>query len=186
VCSDRVIDTVIESSSKAREGESRPVEPRRFTFESDHLPVGISRLHLKTLDALDDALELMYFGLKGMTRDADDYLGGLGLSRVHHRILFVIARRDGVTVGELLTSLGVSKQATHRPMRQLLDRGYVAVSRDPARHRYKSLHLTQAGRQVEQEASDRERAVMRAAFAQAGPAGREAWSAVMQIAARHA
>jgi len=44
VCSDRVIDTVIESSSKAREGESRPVEPRRFTFESDHLPVGISLL----------------------------------------------------------------------------------------------------------------------------------------------
>jgi hypothetical protein len=41
VCSDRVIDTVIAPLLYVEEGEARPVEPRRFTFESDHVPVGI-------------------------------------------------------------------------------------------------------------------------------------------------
>ncbi|WP_334485937.1 hypothetical protein [Bradyrhizobium algeriense] len=34
---------------------------------------------------MDDALELMYFGWRGMTLAADEYLGTLGLSRAHHR-----------------------------------------------------------------------------------------------------
>ena len=155
-----------------------------MTVAPDNLRV--NRLDLKQLEPLDDALELMFFGLKGMTREADAFLASHGLSRVHHRILFVIARRDGVTVGELLANLGVSKQAMHRPMKQLLDGGYVAVSRDPTRHRFKALHLTELGRTTEHEASARERAVMAAAFAEAGDGARPAWSAVMAAVSRHA
>ncbi len=148
--------------------------------------IRVNKLDLKSLDALDSSLELMYFGWKGMTREADEFLATYGLSRAHHRILFTIARRDGVTVGELQANLGISKQAMHRPLKQLLDIGAVVVSRNPSRHRFKLLHLTELGRQIEKGASDRERSVMRAAFAQVGDGAQEAWLAVMAVAAENA
>ena len=146
----------------------------------------VNRLELKRLDDVDDALELMYFGLRGMTREADDLLAVHGLSRSHHRILFVIARRDGLSVGELQAALGVSAQAMHGPMKHLKDKAYVAVSRDPARHRAKFLHLTEQGRRMEAEASEAERKVMRDAFARASDAAAEKWSEVMAIVAQNA
>ena len=146
----------------------------------------VHRLELKRLDEIDDALELMYFGLRGMTREADDLLAVHGLSRSHHRILFVIARRDGLSVGDLQSALGVSAQAMHGPMKLLRDKAYVAVSRDPSRHRIKSLHLTEQGRRMEAEASEAERKVMRDAFARTGDAAADSWSAVMGIVAQNA
>lgn len=147
---------------------------------------GFRKIELAPLEPLDGALELMFYGWRGMTRDADDYLAGLGLSRVHHRILFVVARRDGLTVGELLGALGLTKQAVHRPMRQLLDGDYVRSEREAGRRRFKILTLTDRGAEVEREASNRERRVMAAAFEEAGPAAREAWLAVMAAVSRRA
>ncbi len=146
----------------------------------------VNRLYLKKLEDLDDALELMYFGLKGMTREADDLLATYGLSRAHHRIMFVIARHEGVDVGTLIAALGVTKQAANRPMRRLFEGRFVAATREPGRHRNKTLHLTELGYDVERKASDCERAVMRAAFERAGRGGRKAWSTVMSAVAEHA
>src|SRR6266700_7262833 len=100
-------------------------------------PVQIGKLHPE-----DDALELMYFGSRGMTRRADRYLATLGLSRVHHRILYTVARGGGMSVTDLLIVLSLSKQALHRPMKQLVEKNYVEITRDPTRHRYKVLNLT--------------------------------------------
>ncbi len=144
----------------------------------------IQDIALKKLDPLDDALALMYFGWRGMTRAADDYLATVGLSRVHHRILYTVLRSDDITMSDLLAILQISKQALHRPMKQLLDEGYVAVKRDPARHRFKLLELTPAGRAIERIASGHERKVMARAFRKAGAGSQAAWSAVMAEAAR--
>ena len=146
----------------------------------------VSRLNLSSFDELDGALELMYFGLKGLTRQADEVLAKHGLSRAHHRIIFVIARRDGVTVGDLQANLGISAQALHRPLKQLLDGGHVVTTRDPTRHRYKALHLTKRGTRIEQEASECERKVIREAFGRAGTGGRKQWQLIMSIVAENA
>jgi DNA-binding MarR family transcriptional regulator len=146
----------------------------------------VNRIDMMRLDDADGALELMFFAHRGMTREADDILEEVGLGRAHHRILFVIARRDGVTVGELRGNLGVSAQAMHRPLKQLQEAGLVAVTRDPTRHRFKALHLTKKGRELEHAASEAERRVMRAAFDAAGPAARRGWTKVMAIIAENA
>ncbi len=52
---------------------------------------GLHRASLNKLHDLDAALELMYYGWRGMTLSADQYLATLGLSRPHHRILYVVA-----------------------------------------------------------------------------------------------
>lgn len=153
---------------------------------ADRPPLDVDLDDLKALHPLDDALALMYYGWRGMTRDADAFLATLGLSRVHHRILYTIARRDGLTVGDLLGVLRITKQALHRPMKHLQDGGLVSTSRDPAHHRYKRLHLTALGRSVEDQASGHERRMMAEAFANAGPAARDAWAAVMASLGRYA
>jgi DNA-binding MarR family transcriptional regulator len=146
----------------------------------------VNRVDLKAIDSADSSLELMYFGLKGMTREADELLAAHGFGRAHHRILFVIARFDGVSVGVLRDNLGISSQALHRPLKQLQEGGYVAVTRNPTEHRTKGLHLTESGRAIEHAASEAERRVMRGAFDAAGDAAAKAWTEVMKAIAANA
>jgi DNA-binding MarR family transcriptional regulator len=140
---------------------------------------GLHRASLKKLDDLDAALELMYYGWRGMTLTADEYLATLGLSRPHHRILYVVARQPDISVGGLIDVLGISKQAVNRPLSLLLERKLLTSKRSPEQHRSKLLRLTAEGKRVEQRASGYERKVLRAAFDRVGPSGAAAWMAVM-------
>lgn len=88
--------------------------------------------------------------------------------RAHHRILFVIARHSGITVGDLGIRLAISKQSMHRTLKQLLDDGYATFQRDPSQHRFKALHLTKAGTELEKTAIELEPEIMKEAFTKAG------------------
>jgi len=66
------------------------------------------------------AIALMHFGFRKMIEEPDRLLARRGFGRVHHRVLFFVARRPGLSVGELLAILDVSKQSLHRPMQDLL------------------------------------------------------------------
>ncbi|MBB4428441.1 DNA-binding MarR family transcriptional regulator [Bradyrhizobium sp. CIR48] len=140
---------------------------------------GLHRASLDKLHDLDAALELMYYGWRGMTLEADEYLAKQGLSRPHHRILYVVARRPDIAIGSLLEVLGISKQALSRPLSLLLERKLVTSRRSPEQHRSKLLRLTAAGQRIEQRASDHERKVLREAFDRVGASGAAAWMAVM-------
>lgn len=135
---------------------------------------------MSPLHELDKALELLHFGFRGLTVEADRYLAQLGLSRVHHRVLYVIARAENITVGALPDTLGISKQALHRPLTQLQNDGLVLHARDPQRHRFKLLTLTDKGAEVEQQASDRERKAIGEALNRVSAEGQHGWYAVMQ------
>ena len=144
---------------------------------------GLHRASLTKLHDLDAALELMYYGWRGMTLMADQYLATLGLSRPHHRILYVVARQPDISIGALTEVLGISKQALNRPLSLLLQRDLLTSRRSVEQHRSKLLRLTDAGKRIEQRASDHERKVLRAAFDRVGPSGAAAWTAVMGVIA---
>ncbi|MGY8709791.1 helix-turn-helix domain-containing protein [Bradyrhizobium sp. 18BD] len=144
---------------------------------------GLHRASLDKLHDLDAALELMYYGWRGMTLEADEYLAQQGLSRPHHRILYVVARRPDIAIGALIETLGISKQALNRPLNLLTERKLVSSKRSPEQHRSKLLRLTAAGQRIEQKASDHERKVMREAFSRVGTSGAAAWMAVMEAIA---
>jgi DNA-binding MarR family transcriptional regulator len=144
---------------------------------------GLHRASLTKLHDLDAALELMYYGWRGMTLMADQYLATIGLSRPHHRILYVVARQPDISIGELIEVLGISKQALNRPLSLLLQRDLLTSRRSAEQHRSKLLRLTDAGKRIEQRASDHERKVLRAAFDRVGPSGAAAWTAVMGVIA---
>jgi len=125
------------------------------------------------------AIALMHFGFRKMIEEPDRLLARRGFGRVHHRVLFFVARRPGLSVGELLAILDVSKQSLHRPMQDLLRARLIDAAVDPANRRVKRLSLTKRGRAFESELSGIQRRLFARAFERFGPGAERAWRNVM-------
>src|SRR5512134_478976 len=97
----------------------------------------------------DDPAALLFFGFRALTAEPDRVLSERGLSRVHHRILYFVGHAPGLRVGELLATLGVTKQALHRPLRELVRQGLVAAAAPAHNRRARELRLTAAGERLE-------------------------------------
>jgi len=137
----------------------------------------------KKVDDLNQALEAIHFGFRALTAHPDERLAQMGYSRVHHRVLYFIARNSACSVNELLTVMGVSKQYLHRPLRQLAQAGYVAFKTDCTDRRVKRLSLTPRGEVLEFELSDDQRTRFECVFQQAGPRAEAGWRKVMRLLA---
>lgn len=123
-----------------------------------------------TDEQLRRAIEAMFFAYRGFTADPDRILSDMDYGRAHHRALHFIHRTPGTTVNNLLAILGVTKQSLNRVLRTLVEDGLVDSRVGLRDRRERHLHLTEAGETLERELSDAQRARMRAAFREAGPA----------------
>jgi DNA-binding MarR family transcriptional regulator len=130
---------------------------------------------------LDQALDAMHFGFRAMTFKPDRRLADLGLSRVHHRLLYFVGRHPDCSVGELLQVMRVSKQYLHQPLRKLIGLGYVAQQADTADRRIRRLRLTPRGEKLEFELSEAQRERFAEIFATAGPTAEKHWRRVMAL-----
>ncbi|SDY29719.1 transcriptional regulator, MarR family [Jannaschia faecimaris] len=123
-----------------------------------------------TDEQLRRAIEAMFFAYRGFTADPDRILADLNYGRAHHRAIHFIHRTPGTTVNNLLAILGVTKQSLNRVLRTLVEDGLVDSRIGVRDRRERHLHLTEAGEALERSLSDAQRARMRAAFREAGPA----------------
>jgi len=128
----------------------------------------------------DDAPALLFFAFHALTADPDRILSERGLSRVHHRILYFVARAPGLRVGELVATLSVSKQALNRPLRELVQREFVALSTPAHNRRARELRLTPAGAQLERRLTGVQRQRFERAFSAAGVEAEQGWREVMR------
>ncbi len=128
-------------------------------------------------------METFFFSYQAFTAKADDMLARRGLSRVHQRILFFIAREPGLSNKALLEVLGVSKQALNIPLRQLLEMQLVAMETDATDKRKRRLSLTRGGAALEQTLRREQMRLVQAALATAGPTAAEGWLAFNQALA---
>lgn len=131
------------------------------------------------LARVDAALVLLHFGYRRIVDEPDRILGQRGLGRVHHRLLFFLARNPDVSVGELCALLDVTKQALHRPLQQLVASELV-TSHDGADRRVKQLRLTRKGIALEARLTGVQQKLLARAFAAAGPGGETGWRDVMK------
>lgn len=129
---------------------------------------------------LNEVLMLFYFAYRTFTEKPDQMIEKYGIQRVHHRILFFIARIPGITVNELFTVLEVSKQALNVPLRQLHEKGFITAEHAEFDKRYKQLFLTEKGKQLEQDLSKVQKGQMKEIFSSLGGNHQEAWMNVME------
>jgi len=130
---------------------------------------------------LNAALEAIHFGFRALIARPDARLAEISYSRVHHRILYFIARYPGCSVNELLEVMGVSKQYLNRPLRQLTEAGYVDVKADISDKRVKRINLSNKGEKLEFELSDDQRKRFDNVFREAGPVAEAGWRQVMSL-----
>ena len=147
----------------------------------------VNMLDLKKPSSQQAAMEAFFFGYQAFTAKPDEMLARRGLSRVHHRILFFIARYPGLSVKELLGYLGVSKQALNTPLRQLQEMSMVESVAASDDKRKRQLGLTAEGTRLEQALRREQVRLLERVFNEAGEPAVQAWLAVNQALskARH-
>lgn len=135
-------------------------------------------IDLKSVTTQQAAMEAFFFGYQAFTAKADEMLARRGLSRVHHRILFFIAKYPGLSIKQLLGYLGVSKQALSTPLRQLLEMHLVQSLTAEDDKRKRLLGLTAEGAKLELALRREQAKLLRRAFNEAGEAAVDGWLAV--------
>jgi len=146
----------------------------------DSLSGYVNMLDLKNQSSQQQAMEAFFFGYQAFTAKADEMLERRGLSRVHQRIVFFIARYPGLSVKELLELLGVSKQALNMPLRQLQEMHLVDSVASEADKRKRLLQLTEEGLRFEQSLRREQVKLLQRAFSEAGEEAVMGWLAVNQ------
>ncbi|HEX5678629.1 MAG TPA: helix-turn-helix domain-containing protein [Alcanivorax sp.] len=137
-----------------------------------------------SLDRLNKCLETLHFAFRGLVAEPDSILKSQGLSRIHHRLLFFIGRSPGLSVNELVESMRLTKQAIHKPLKSLVEKDMVKVTRDASDKRVKRLALTQQGVALESRLTGIQRELLTHAFDEVGEEGADAWFRVMETMAR--
>ena len=146
---------------------------------ADNTSGGESLLFL-TDENLRKGIEAMFFAYRGFTSDPDRILDGMDYGRAHHRAVHFINRSPGLSVGNLLDILGVTKQSLNRVLRSLFDDGLVEARVGKTDRRERRLFLTEKGAALERNLSDAQRARMRAAYRAAGPAAVAGFRTVLE------
>lgn len=128
-------------------------------------------------------IALFFMAWRGFAAEADAILAREGLGRVHHRVLYAVVRLPGISVGDLAATLGVTRQALHRPLADLTKRHLVAVRVSERSGRERAVHASARGERLEDQASAAQRAQLARIFTQVGPDAAAAWQEVMSALA---
>ena len=120
-------------------------------------------------EELRQGIELLFFAYRDFTSDPDAILARDGLGRAHHRAIYFIGRKPGITIAELLTTLRITKQSLGRVLKQLLALGYVEQKAGTRDRRQRHLTLTRRGIELEQQLTQTQRERVARAFREAGP-----------------
>ena len=128
-------------------------------------------------------MEAFFFGYQAFTAKADEMLARRGLSRVHHRILFFIAKYPGLSMKQLLGYLGESKQALNTPLRQLLEMDLVQSLAATDDKRKRLLGFTKEGAKLELGLRREQARLLQRVFDEVGEEAVQGWLKVNQALA---
>ncbi len=129
--------------------------------------------------SLRQAIEDLYFGYREFTALPDEILAVRGLGRTHHRILYFVCRDPGISIGELLSVLRITKQAAHRPVKDLEAQGLIASTTDARDRRVRRLSPTREGVELEAQLTAAQMQLLDAAFRDSGELAELHWRQVM-------
>jgi DNA-binding MarR family transcriptional regulator len=90
-------------------------------------------------------IELLFFAYRDFTSDPDAILAEWGFGRAHHRVVHFVGRNPGMTVAQLLSILGITKQSLGRVLRDLVERDLVYQRAGDLDRRQRLLFLTKEG-----------------------------------------
>jgi DNA-binding MarR family transcriptional regulator len=128
---------------------------------------GVNPLFLRE-EELRQGMELLFFAYRDFTAEPDKILARYNFGRAHHRVIYFVGRHPSITVSELLSILGITKQSLSRVLGQLVREGFVVQRPGQRDRRQRLLELTDKGRELERLLSENQRRRMARAYRAAG------------------
>lgn len=107
----------------------------------------VSRVHRDDAP-MYELIELFFFAYRDFVGDADRLLEAYGFGRAHHRILYFVSRRPGLTIAELLEILRITKQSLNRVLRELVDKNFIEARAGALDRRRRQLYATPEGERL--------------------------------------
>ena len=95
-----------------------------------------------------DLMGLFFFAYRDFVSDADALLATKDLGRAHHRVLYFVNIRPGMSVATLLSILKITKQSLARVLRQLIDNEYIEQQTGETDRRQRLLFATAKGQEL--------------------------------------
>ena len=130
-------------------------------------------------EKLRQGIELLFYGYRDFTGEADQELSALGLGRAHHRAIYFIGRNPGLTVSQLLAILKITKQSLSRVLQELMAKGYVHQQPGQTDRRQRRLTLSETGQALERKLTEAQRQRIARAYRMAGPDAVEGFRRVL-------
>lgn len=125
-------------------------------------------------------MELMYFAQSTLGRAIEAKLATIGLGRAHNRAMYFISRNPDLTVSDLLTLLGITKQSLGRVLAELIERNLVEMRIGERDRRQRLLRLSEEGKALEAQLFETVREIWATAYAQAGQSAVSGFWAVLE------
>ncbi len=98
-------------------------------------------------------IELMFFAYRDFTSGPDKILEKMNFGRAHHRVIYFVGKKNGLTIKELLSILQITKQSLSRVLNQLVTEKYIILSTGEDK-RTKKLTLSRKGEDLEKKLSN--------------------------------
>ena len=98
-------------------------------------------------------IELMFFSYRDFTSGPDRVLEKIKFGRAHHRVIYFVGKKNGLTIKELLSILQITKQSLSRVLNQLVKEKFIILSTGEDK-RTKKLTLSKKGQELEVKLSN--------------------------------
>ena len=137
-------------------------------------------------EELSGGIELLFFAQRDFSHNMDNLRNQYDIGEADQRVLFFVQRYDGLTVGELLQKLGITKQSLNRVLHKLIARTWIIQQQDHHDKRRKHLFLSEKGLDVAQDMLKMQCRLLSDAYKQAGADAVEGlWSVLQGIINDH-
>ena len=104
-------------------------------------------LYLKD-EQIKEFIEKLFLSYRDTFSDSKTVLNKYSLGIAHNKVLHILSTYRGITIGELLNKLKITKQSLNRILRDLIKIDLIKYERDSKDTRVKHVYLNDKGKKI--------------------------------------
>ena len=104
-------------------------------------------LYLKD-EQIKDFIEKLFLSYRDTFSDSKEILDKYSLGIAHNKVLHILSIYEGITIGELLNKLKITKQSLNRILRDLIKIDVITFQKDQKDTRVKHVYLNAKGEKI--------------------------------------
>ena len=102
-------------------------------------------------EQIKEFIEKLFLSYRDTFSDSKDVLNKYSLGIAHNKVLHILSTYKGITIGELLNKLKITKQSLNRILRDLIKIDVITFKKDEKDTRVKHVYLNEKGEKIFQE-----------------------------------